>query len=71
MTLRHMPKPPPDDPEQSKRFIDAARDLSTDETGETFERAFRTIIGPAPPTPSTTRNRGIGRKAPHKGARRK
>jgi hypothetical protein len=36
--------PPPDDPEQSKRFIKAARELGTDETGEAFERAFKRVI---------------------------
>ena len=34
------PKPRPDDPAQSKRFIEAAREYGTDETGEAFERAF-------------------------------
>jgi hypothetical protein len=38
------PKPPPDDPEQSKRFIKAARELGTDETGEAFERVFKKVI---------------------------
>jgi hypothetical protein len=38
------PKPPPDDPEQSKRFIKAARELGTDETGKAFERAFKKVI---------------------------
>lgn len=33
----------PDDPEQSKRFIEAARELSTDETGKAFERAFKRV----------------------------
>jgi hypothetical protein len=30
----------PDDPAQSKRFREAARELGPDETGEAFERAF-------------------------------
>jgi hypothetical protein len=37
------PKPPPDDPAESKRFIDMARELGTDESDkgrEAFERAF-------------------------------
>lgn len=38
------PKPPSDNPEQSKRFIEAARELGTDETGETFECAFKKIV---------------------------
>jgi hypothetical protein len=38
------PKPPPDDPVQSERFIEAAKELGTDETGEAFERLFRRVI---------------------------
>lgn len=38
------PKPPPDDPEQSKRFIKAARELGSDESPEAFERVFQRII---------------------------
>lgn len=33
---------PPDDPEQSKRFEEKARELGTDETGKIFERALKT-----------------------------
>jgi hypothetical protein len=33
-----------DDKEQSKAFIDTARKLETDETGETLEKAFRKIV---------------------------
>jgi hypothetical protein len=38
-------KPPikPDDPAQSKRFIDAARQAEADETEEGAERAFRKV----------------------------
>jgi hypothetical protein len=32
-----------DDPEQSKRFIDMARELESDERPETFERAFERV----------------------------
>jgi hypothetical protein len=35
------PKPPPDDPEQSKRFIDMARDIGADASKEEFERVFK------------------------------
>ena len=41
-----MTKPKQDDKEQSKRFIEKARELEADETGETFERAFTKIIPP-------------------------
>jgi hypothetical protein len=34
---------PRDDPEQSKRFIDMARELGSDETGEKFKRAFTKV----------------------------
>ena len=34
----------PDDPEQSKRFIDAAKQAEADETEEGAERAFKKVI---------------------------
>lgn len=33
-----------DDPEQSKRFIDMAREIGADEDPEAFERVFRLVI---------------------------
>ncbi len=42
------PKPPPDDPEQSKRFIEAAREIGTDESPEAFERVFAKVTRSAP-----------------------
>jgi hypothetical protein len=36
--------PKPDDPEQSKRFVEAARQIEADETGEAFRRAFEKIV---------------------------
>jgi hypothetical protein len=46
-------KPKPDDPAQSKRFIEAAREHGTDETGEAFERLFKKVVKSpnAPPKP--------------------
>lgn len=38
------PKPKLTDKAQSERFIEAARKLDIEETGETFEKAFKTII---------------------------
>jgi len=32
------------DKDQSKRFIEKARELSADETGKKFERAFKKIV---------------------------
>lgn len=36
---------------ESQRFIDAAREIGADETGEAFERAFGKIVPPKLPTP--------------------
>jgi len=41
--------PKPDDPEQSKRFIETARHIGADETGEAFRRAFEKIVPPKAP----------------------
>lgn len=38
--------PKPDNPEQSKRFIEAARQIEADETGEAFRRALEKIVPP-------------------------
>jgi hypothetical protein len=43
---RQKPKINRSDPAQSERFIEAARNASMDETGETFERAFGKIVPP-------------------------
>jgi hypothetical protein len=44
------PKPPrkqkPDNPEQFKRFVEAARKAGVDESGEAFEHAFEKIVPP-------------------------
>jgi hypothetical protein len=37
----------PDDPEQSKRFVEAAREIEADESGEAFRRALEKIVPPA------------------------
>lgn len=39
------PRPEPDDPEQSKRFVEAAHELESDESGNSFEQAL-TIVKP-------------------------
>lgn len=41
------PNPKLDDPAQSKRFIEAARELGTDELGDAFERAFEKVVKPS------------------------
>ncbi len=45
---------PPDDPEQSKRFKEAAEELDADEGGEAFGRVFEAVAakrkGKGPPS---------------------
>jgi hypothetical protein len=42
------PTPPakPDDPAQSKRFIDMAREVGADERTEVIDEAFKKVIKP-------------------------
>lgn len=42
------PPPPPeaDDPEQSRRFIDMAREVETDESPGAMDRAFDKVVKP-------------------------
>lgn len=37
-------QPNHDDPEQSKRFIDMAREVGADESYEEFERVFERVV---------------------------
>jgi len=48
MTEKHKPKlkTKPDDPEQSKRFIDMAREVGADESKDALERAFEKVVRP-------------------------
>jgi hypothetical protein len=41
--MSRKPKPPPDDPEQSKRFIDMACEVGAEEPSPDFERVFRKV----------------------------
>lgn len=43
MTTMAKPMPKPDDPEQSKRFIEMATELEADGDEETFGRAVRKV----------------------------
>ncbi len=43
---RSKPKPKFTDKTQSERFIETARKLGAEETGEAFEKAFSKIIRP-------------------------
>jgi hypothetical protein len=36
----------PDDPAQSKRFVETAREIEADESGEAFRQAFERIVPP-------------------------
>jgi hypothetical protein len=42
------PNPTPDDPEQSKRFIEMAREVEADGTMEDLERAFAKLTKKKP-----------------------
>lgn len=55
---KRLPKKPPpklDDPDQSKRFIEAARKAEADETEEGADRAFKKII--SSPKPKLSKGR--------------
>jgi hypothetical protein len=45
------PKPKPDDPKQSKRFIEVAREAQADESKEGADKAFKKIIEQRPSKP--------------------
>jgi hypothetical protein len=38
------PNPPPDDAEQAARFIETAKLLEADKTGEAFEQALGVVV---------------------------
>jgi hypothetical protein len=40
---------PQDDPDQSKRFLEAAREAGVDETEKGAERAFKAVVKPRKP----------------------
>ena len=42
MTRKLAPKP--DDPEESKRFVDMAREIEVDENPEAFDKAFKKFV---------------------------
>jgi hypothetical protein len=48
-------KPPPDDPEQSARFVEAAAVVEADKNLSAFTRAFRTIVPRKKPTKAKRR----------------
>lgn len=40
------PVPPPDDPEQSKRFIETAKQIEADEDPKAFDQTFGKVAKP-------------------------
>jgi hypothetical protein len=44
------PAPKPDDPEQSKRFLEAAKAAEADETAIGADKAFKAVVKPRKPT---------------------
>jgi hypothetical protein len=44
-----MPNARQDDPEQSKRFLEAAEEAGADETEKGAERAFKAVVKPRKP----------------------
>jgi hypothetical protein len=61
MTARKTPKQ--DNPEQSKRFIDMAREIGVDERPETFDLAFGKVMKPKTSSLPEDRDRVIGKKS--------
>jgi hypothetical protein len=56
LAMPRKPKPLPDDPEESKRFIDMAREVGAEKASPDFERIFRKVAeqpkgSPPKPTP--------------------
>jgi hypothetical protein len=41
--MSRKPKPPPDDPKQSKRFVDMAREVGAEQPSPNFERVFQKV----------------------------
>jgi hypothetical protein len=62
--MARKPEPKQDDPEQYKRFLEAARKAEADETEEGADRAFRkTVMRPSRPNPAPKASRGSRSKA--------
>lgn len=48
MPRKPTPKPKPDDPVQSKRFIETAKEVGADDDAEALERAFKKVASSKP-----------------------
>jgi hypothetical protein len=46
--MTRKPVPKPDDPEQSKRFIETAKEVGADDDREALARAFKKIASKSP-----------------------
>jgi hypothetical protein len=58
--MTRKPTPPPDDPEQSKRFKEMAREVEAETANPDFDRIFRKVAEQSkgsPPKPSDRRSR--------------
>lgn len=55
----------PDDPVQSQRFKEAARELEADETGQAFTRALDVSVRPAKSVTQPVRETATLRKSKH------
>jgi hypothetical protein len=58
-SMPRKPRPPPDDPEESKRFGDMAREVGAERPSPDFERVFRKVAEQpkgAPPTRKARRD---------------
>jgi hypothetical protein len=54
--MRKQPKAkPPDNAEQSARFISTAREREVDEKGDAFERAMKAVVPAKPGTQSNSK----------------
>lgn len=49
------PKPPPDNPEQFKRFIDMAREVDAKDDPERFDRVLEKVARTVKPKPTKKR----------------
>lgn len=47
-TISMATKPQIDDPDQSQRFVTTAAEVGAEETAESFDRAFKTVVHPKP-----------------------
>ncbi|HZR03976.1 MAG TPA: hypothetical protein VFA81_12490 [Burkholderiales bacterium] len=44
--MQRKPKPKPDDKEQSRRFVETAKELEANKNKEAFERALDAVVRP-------------------------